>query len=85
MRREQVAAIYNVVMYLGDNLRDFSEAEFVAKKPPAGAGVEWYIEKFDDANPQWTTRPNIGGRDWFVLPIPFMASGTNWSGLTRWR
>ncbi len=69
-RREQVAALYNVVMYLGDNLRDFSEADFVAKKPPPGATVAWYLEEIRHRQEAADLASEHWGRDWFVLPNP---------------
>jgi acid phosphatase len=69
-RREQVAAQYNVVMFIGDNLRDFSETEFAAKKAPEGATLDWFLVEIkrrltevDKAAAHW-------GRDWFILPNP---------------
>jgi 5'-nucleotidase (lipoprotein e(P4) family) len=68
-RREAVAAKYNVLMYFGDNLRDFSES-FAAKKLPKDATSEDYRQAIklreslaDDAACHW-------GVDWFVLPNP---------------
>ena len=68
-RREAVAAKYNVLMYFGDNLRDFSES-FAAKKLPNDAMPEDYLKAIehreslaDDAVCHW-------GEDWFVLPNP---------------
>jgi acid phosphatase len=68
-RREAVAAKYNIVMVLGDSLRDFSEA-FKANSPGANAGTEAYLkaiqqrrEQVDEAKCHW-------GIDWFVLPNP---------------
>jgi acid phosphatase len=68
-RREAVAAKYNVVMFFGDNLRDFSEA-FAAKRPPADAPIEAHRQAIagrdaavDQASCHW-------GIDWFVLPNP---------------
>jgi acid phosphatase len=68
-RREAVAAKYNVVMYFGDNLRDFSEA-FKAAELPKDATPEDCLKAIrrraataDDAVCHW-------GVDWFVLPNP---------------
>jgi len=68
-RREAVAAKYNVLMYFGDNLRDFSEA-FANAKLPANATAEDRVKlykeraaKADEAQGHW-------GVDWFVLPNP---------------
>ena len=69
-RREQVAAIYNVVMYVGDNLRDFSEVEFAAKKPPEGAGLDWYLEEIRRRQTEVENTAEHWGRDWFIMPNP---------------
>lgn len=69
-RREQVAALYSIVMFLGDNLRDFSEAEFAAKKPPEGAGIDWYLEEIRRRQTETDKAADHWGRDWFVLPNP---------------
>lgn len=69
-RREHVAAMYNVVMYIGDNLRDFSEAEFAAKKAPAGAGLDWYAEEIRRRQTEADKAVEHWGRDWFILPNP---------------
>lgn len=68
-RREEIAAKFNVVMYFGDNLRDFSEA-FADKKLTPGDPLEKHREavrrrrqQVDEANCHW-------GIDWFVLPNP---------------
>jgi acid phosphatase len=68
-RREIVAARYNVLLYFGDNLRDFSEA-FTAPKLAKKDGIEGYtkaiqarLQQVDDAACHW-------GSDWFVLPNP---------------
>lgn len=66
-RREQIAAKYNVLMYFGDNLRDFSEV-FAAPKLGANAtpealkqAMDQRFTAVDDARCHW-------GVDWFVLP-----------------
>ncbi len=68
-RRDAVAARYNVLMYFGDNLRDFSEV-FAAPDLPADASQQDYLEAIasrasavDDAACHW-------GVDWFALPNP---------------
>lgn len=68
-RRDEVAAKYNVLMYFGDNLRDFSES-FAEKKLTKDAPLEKQLESIrarlaqvDAANCHW-------GVDWFVLPNP---------------
>lgn len=68
-RRDAVAARYNVLMYFGDNLRDFSEV-FAAPKllPDATTGdrldaIAARAGAVDDASCHW-------GLDWFVLPNP---------------
>jgi acid phosphatase len=69
-RREQVAALYNVVMYIGDNLRDFSEVEFAAKKPPADADLNWFVEEIRRRQVEADKAAEHWGRDWFILPNP---------------
>jgi acid phosphatase len=68
-RREAVAARHNVLLYFGDNLRDFSEA-FTAKKVSKDAPPEEFLSAIklryavvDEAACHW-------GIDWFVLPNP---------------
>ena len=68
-RRETVQQRFNVLQYVGDNLRDFSES-FAAKKPSQGAASQEYLNaiearknQVDAALPHW-------GIDWFVLPNP---------------
>ncbi|MGC4005907.1 MAG: HAD family acid phosphatase [Pirellulales bacterium] len=66
-RREAVAARYNVVLMIGDNLRDFSESFTAAKLPkePSVDDVRAEIARrntlADGAECHW-------GVDWFVLP-----------------
>jgi 5'-nucleotidase (lipoprotein e(P4) family) len=69
-RRAQIAELYNVVMYVGDNLRDFSETEFAAKKPPEGVGADWYVEETRRRKIEADMAAEHWGRDWFVLPNP---------------
>jgi len=68
-RREAASARYNVLLYFGDNLRDFSEG-FVADKLSKDATPEDCLAAIrkrsalvDDAFCHW-------GVDWFVLPNP---------------
>jgi 5'-nucleotidase (lipoprotein e(P4) family) len=68
-RRDEVSARYNVLMYFGDNLRDFSEV-FKPATVPGDADPEMYRDAIaeragaaDDAVCHW-------GVDWFVLPNP---------------
>jgi 5'-nucleotidase (lipoprotein e(P4) family) len=68
-RQELVAAKFNVVMYFGDNLRDFSESFQAGQigKDPSLDEFKRAIQKrnllVDDASCHW-------GIDWFVLPNP---------------
>lgn len=68
-RREQIAARFNVVMLIGDNLRDFSEslaAPQLPEKPTADdarTAIQTRQSAADAANVHW-------GIDWFVLPNP---------------
>jgi acid phosphatase len=78
-RREQVAARYRVLMYFGDNLRDFSEW-FAA---PSGLkadddrgqseAIDARFRKVDEAAGHW-------GVDWFVLPNPVYGEWTRLLG-----
>jgi acid phosphatase len=68
-RRDAVSERYNVLMYFGDNLRDFSEV-FASPRLPAGAtaddrrdAISERAAAADDAVGRW-------GIDWFVLPNP---------------
>jgi acid phosphatase len=78
-RREMVAARYRVLMYFGDNLRDFSEwfAAPAGLKPDDNAGQSRAIReryrKVDGAAGHW-------GVDWFVLPNPVYGEWTKLLG-----
>ncbi len=67
-RREAVAASRNVLLYVGDNLRDFSET-FVAPKLESTSkdvllqAMQIRFSRVDEAECHW-------GVDWFVLPNP---------------
>jgi len=68
-RRDEVSARFNVLMYFGDNLRDFAEA-FAAPKMAKDASVADYrqaidarLKSADEAACHW-------GVDWFVIPNP---------------
>ena len=69
-RREQVAELYNVVMFVGDNLRDFSEAEFVAPKVPPDASLEWFNTETKRRQTEADKAIAHWGKDWFILPNP---------------
>ncbi len=68
-RRDAVAAKFNVLMYFGDNLRDFSEVFAAAKLPQNPtpqeclAAIDERQSAADDASCHW-------GVDWFVIPNP---------------
>jgi acid phosphatase len=68
-RREQVAARYNVLVYFGDNLRDFSETFVTPRLTPKDgpdaytAAIRNRFRQVDEARCHW-------GVDWFVLPNP---------------
>jgi acid phosphatase len=68
-RRDRVAAQYNVVMLVGDNLRDFAEV-FVAPRLPAAptpedvaAAIAARKTEVDRSRVHW-------GTNWFILPNP---------------
>jgi len=78
-RREAVAARYNVLLYFGDNLRDFSETfankNFLPKDPTQEdyqKAIARRAAAADDARVHW-------GIDWFVLPNPVYGE---WDRLT---
>jgi 5'-nucleotidase (lipoprotein e(P4) family) len=78
-RREEVAAKYNVLMYFGDNLRDFSES-FRAHKLPQDPTPQDCLKAIaqrqsssDDALCHW-------GIDWFVIPNPVYGEWENLIG-----
>jgi 5'-nucleotidase (lipoprotein e(P4) family) len=67
-RREEVALRYNILLYIGDNLRDFSEAFAAAKLRSSAAEtnlteIERRYAAVDSAASHW-------GVDWFILPNP---------------
>lgn len=68
-RREAVAAKYNVLLFFGDNLRDFSES-FAAKKLPANATSEDYLAAIKQRQTAADQASSHWGYDWFVLPNP---------------
>jgi acid phosphatase len=68
-RREEAAARYNVLMYFGDNLRDFSES-FAAKKVPNDSKSEAYGTAIKDRYALTDGARCHWGVDWFVLPNP---------------
>jgi acid phosphatase len=78
-RREQVASRYRVLMYFGDNLRDFSEwfAAPPGLKPDDSEGrsraIRERFRKVDEAAGHW-------GVDWFVLPNPVYGEWTKLLG-----
>lgn len=68
-RREAVAARFNVLMYFGDNLRDFSEA-FAAPKVDPAAGLDGIKAAIAERNRLADAAAVHWGGDWFVLPNP---------------
>ncbi|MCI0695423.1 hypothetical protein L0337_25865 [candidate division KSB1 bacterium] len=67
-RREEIARRYNILLYIGDNLRDFSESFAVAKLRSTSAEahlteIERRYARADSAASHW-------GMDWFILPNP---------------
>jgi acid phosphatase len=68
-RRDAFDARFNVLLYVGDNLRDFSEsfaAPKLSKDAPAAAfdqAIAARLKSADDAACHW-------GVDWFILPNP---------------
>jgi acid phosphatase len=68
-RRELVEARYNVMMFFGDNLRDFSEA-FAAPKMEPNASRADLMNATDDRLKAADAAAVHWGVDWFVLPNP---------------
>ena len=68
-RRDAVSARYNVLMCLGDNLRDFSEV-FVPEKLPEGARADERKRAIADRAVAVDQAACHWGIDWFVLPNP---------------
>ena len=67
-RREEAALRYNILLHIGDNLRDFSEAFAVARLRSSAAEtqlseIEQRYAIVDSAASHW-------GMDWFILPNP---------------
>jgi acid phosphatase len=64
-RRDAAEARYNVLMYFGDNLRDFSEVFRAPDTQPGdeAEAVRTRLDAVDEAACHW-------GVDWFVLPNP---------------
>lgn len=67
-RRDEAALRFNILLHIGDNLRDFSEAFAMAKLGPSAAeanlaDVERRYAAVDSAASHW-------GVDWFILPNP---------------
>jgi acid phosphatase len=67
-RREEAALRYNILLFIGDNLRDFSELFAVAKLRSTAAEpnlteIERRYARVDSAEAHW-------GVDWFILPNP---------------
>jgi 5'-nucleotidase (lipoprotein e(P4) family) len=78
-RRDEAAAKYNVLMYFGDNLRDFSES-FRSQKLPQHPTAQDCLKAIalrqtssDDAGSHW-------GIDWFVIPNPVYGEWENLIG-----
>jgi 5'-nucleotidase (lipoprotein e(P4) family) len=68
-RRDRVAAQYNVVMLIGDNLRDFAEV-FVAPKLPANPTSEDVLAAIAARKSEVERAGVHWGTNWFILPNP---------------
>jgi acid phosphatase len=69
LRRDAIAAKYNVLMIFGDNLRDFAEA-FAAKKFDKAASTEEFRKAIKEREDAVDVAACHWGIDWFVLPNP---------------
>jgi acid phosphatase len=77
-RRERVGQRYEVLMLLGDNLRDFSEEFRAEKVDPADApalrkAITARYDQVDRERAKW-------GADWFILPNPVYGEWTKLTG-----
>ncbi len=68
-RRDLIEAKYNVLMYFGDNLRDFSEA-FAASKLAKDATPADYRKAIEERKKAADEAACHWGIDWFVIPNP---------------
>ena len=68
-RRATVSAKYDVVMYVGDNLRDFSD-DYAAPKLPADATPEDFAKAIATRAKLVDRDAKHWGHDWIVLPNP---------------
>jgi len=68
-RRDEVAKRFQVVMLIGDNLRDFSEV-FVAAKVAGDAPKADFDAAIAARNAQVDREDARWGKDWFILPNP---------------
>ncbi|MBD3348181.1 MAG: hypothetical protein GF400_03160 [Candidatus Eisenbacteria bacterium] len=68
-RRDAIGARHNVLMYFGDNLRDFSDV-FEARELPDDASAGAYGEAVEDRAAAVDLALCHWGFDWFVLPNP---------------
>ncbi len=68
-RRDAISARYNVLMYLGDNLRDFSEV-FAVPELADDATAADHMSAIDERSAAVDEAACHWGVDWFVLPNP---------------
>ncbi len=68
-RREAVESKFSVLLYAGDNLRDFDE-RFVARKPSASPTAEELDQIIADRKTEVDKTSCRFGDDWIILPNP---------------
>ena len=68
LRREAVEAVNNVLLYVGDNLRDFSET-FAAPNMDSGNN-QALLQAMQARSNQVDAAASHWGIDWFILPNP---------------
>jgi 5'-nucleotidase (lipoprotein e(P4) family) len=78
-RRAAVAARYDVLLYCGDNLRDFSDV-FASPKLLATDGVEVYRKAIQARFQQVDETASHWGNDWIIWPNPMYGE---WERLVR--
>ncbi len=68
-RRDRIAARYNVLMLIGDNLRDFSEA-FVNPQLPNPSAATDLLAAMNSRKQEVDRSTFHWGQNWFIIPNP---------------
>ena len=86
VRRADVEKRYTVLLYIGDNLRDFHEGDFRSKidnsKPGKGSNETRQLREAVVKRAQAVDRcQDLFGREWIILPNPAYGEWTRILGL----